>query len=368
MFEKDEINNLKNINEDVLGDIVISIERVKKQAVEYGHIFERELVNNNIPVYSDGVSEYLETLEISVMINLLKIIDNPIDDIALVSVLRSPLFGFTDNEILKIRLIDKEIEYWKTILKAIEELEDIELKEKLQAFVDKIKDWQDKKTYLPISRLIWEIYTETGFLNYVNLMPNGKLRVENLKKLFDRAREYESTSFKGLYNFLKFMEKVKSGNSDLDQAKIIGENENVVRIMSIHKSKGLEFPVVFLSTTSKKINFNDLKGDVILHKDLGFGVNYIDTTKKVKYPVLSKEAIKINLRKESISEEMRVLYVALTRAKEKLIITAVEKDESKRLFDKLKIKEINPIVLRKYSSYMDWFEIVDVHLKENKPK
>ena len=251
---------------------------------------------------------------------MLKILDNPIDDISLVSVLRSEIGTFTDNEILEIRLCDKENHFYYSLQKAKEILKG-QLQFKVNDFLNKIDRWQKEVDYLSLAELIWQIYTDTGFYNYVGLMPNGSLRQANLKMLFERAKEYEKTSFKGLFNFIKFIEKLKSGNTDMSAAKIIGENENVVRIMSIHKSKGLEFPVVFLSSTSKKINMQDLNSNLLLHQKIGIGPQYINYDRMIEYSTSAKDAIKIVIKEENISEEMRILYVALTRAKEKLIIT-----------------------------------------------
>ena len=341
-------------------DIVILLRSTK-----FANLYEKELLKNDIPVFTDGSDEYLDTIEIQTIMNLLKILDNPLDDIALVAVLRSTIFGFTDNEIIEIRLINRDCYFWDTLLQASKELENNELKNKLQNFLNKIEEWKEQKEYLPISEFLWKIYVQTGFYNYVSLMPNGSLRQANLKMLFERAKDYEKTSFKGLFNFIRFIEKLKNGNSDLSSAKIIGENEDVVRIMSIHKSKGLEFPIVFLSNSSKKMNTEDLKGDILLHKDLGFGPKFIDCQRKIEYPTYAKEAIKIKLRDESISEEMRILYVALTRAREKLIITAIRKDEYKEIENKkkdLKIyfneKKISQNLLKKKNSYLDWIEYV----------
>ena len=209
-------------------------------------IFEKELINREIPVYTDATSEYLDTIEIQTIMNLLKILDNPINDIALVSVLRSPIGGFTDNELVEIRLVNRDANFYKALIEAKNTASD-ELKIKITNFLNNIEEWREKSEYLNLAELIWKIYNDTGFYNYVSLMPNGSLRQANLKMLFERAKEYEKTSFKGLFNFIRFIEKIKLGSSDLSSAKIIGENENVVRIMSIHKSKGLEFPVVFLA-------------------------------------------------------------------------------------------------------------------------
>ena len=198
-------------------------------------IFEKELLNRDIPVYSDAASEYLDTIEIQTIMNLLKILDNPINDIALVSILRSPIGSFTDNELVSIRLINKEGNFYSALQKSKNKADE-GLRNKIAKFLDKLEDWREKSEYLNLAELLWKIYNDTGFYTYVSLMPNGALRQANLKMLFERAKEYEKTSFKGIFNFIRFIEKIKIGSSDLSSAKIIGENENVVRIMSIHKS------------------------------------------------------------------------------------------------------------------------------------
>ena len=203
------------------------------------------------------------------------------------------------------------------------------------------------------------------------LLTNGKLRQANLKMLFERAKQYEKASFKGLYNFINFIDKLKTNSGDLSAAKVIGENDNVIRIMSIHKSKGLEFPVVFLSLTGKKFNFRDLNESILLHQELGLGIKYKDNEKQIEYPTLTKEAIKIKSKKEVISEEMRVLYVALTRAKEKLIITGTIKELESNIKEKEEYIEINskeektkPSFIAKMNSYLDWILFVYLKKKE----
>ncbi len=333
-------------------------------------IYEKEFINNGIPVFSDSSNEYLDTIEIQTIINVLKVLDNPTDDIALVSVLRSEIGGFTDNEILEIRFFDRDKKYYYSLKTAQNEIKG-NLKEKVNNFLNKIKEWKFESEYLGLAELIWKIYLDTGYYNYVGLMPNGALRQANLKMLFERAKDYERTSFKGLFNFIRFIEKIKMGNSDMSSAKIIGENEDVVRIMSIHKSKGLEFPIVFLSSTSKKFNMQDLNQNILLHQKVGLGPEYINYNRKIQYPTLAKEAIKIISKTETISEEMRVLYVALTRAREKLIITGtiknIEKDLAKKE-DALKMylndDKISSILLKKYNSYLDWINLVLIKNKK----
>lgn len=192
------------------------------------------------------------------------------------------------------------------------------------------------------------------------------MRQANLKMLFERAKQYETASFKGLYNFIHFIEKLRLSSGDMGAAKIIGENDNVVRIMSIHKSKGLEFPVVFLASTGKQFNLMDLNQNVLLHQDLGIGVKYIDYEKQVQYDTLSKAAIRNQTLVETLSEEMRILYVALTRAKEKLIITGMKKDyekEKEKLGKQIERyakqgAKINPILVKKFIKYIDWILLV----------
>ena len=318
-------------------------------------------------MFSDSSNEYLDTIEIQTIISVLKILDNPIDDISLVSVLRSEIGDFSDNEILEIRLENREASFYESLKTASQTLKNEILKEKVNLFLERLNSWREENDYLSLAQLIWKIYTETGFYNYVGLMPNGTIRQANLKMLFERAKEYEKSCFRGLFNFIKFIEKLHSSNgSDMASAKVIGENEDVVRIMSIHKSKGLEFPIVFLSSTSKKVNLQDLNSNLLLHQNIGIGPQYINYDKMIEYSTSAKDAIKIIIKNETISEEMRVLYVALTRAKEKLIITGTSKDYYKdiekkkellKIYDKETYK-INPILLKKYISYLDWIELV----------
>lgn len=349
-------------------DIVILLRSTSRLAP----IYEKELLKLDIPVFSDGSNEYLDTIEIQTIISVLKVLDNPMEDISLVSLLRSEIGTFTDNELLEIRLCNMEGNFYNSLKTAKEKLQE-PLKSKVINFLETIDNWREESDYLSLAELIWKIYVDTGFYNYVGLMPNGILRQANLKMLFERAKEYEKTSFKGLFNFIRFIEKLKSRNSDMSAAKIIGENENVVRIMSIHKSKGLEFPVVFLSSTSKNINMQDLNSNLLLHQEMGIGPQYINYDRMIEYSTSAKDAIKIVIREENISEEMRILYVALTRAKEKLIITGTSKDYQKDIEKKKEILKIynshdgklNPILLKKYISYLDWIELVLLNQENN---
>ena len=337
-------------------------------------VYEKEMINQGIPVYSDTASEYLESIEIDTIISLLKIIDNPLQDIPLVTVLRSKIGNFNDNELTQLRLNQKEGLFYyalkkeadlyenlnkedereeiteiieksneqkkitdiiekpneqKKITEIIENADDQEeitnriennkefaLAKKSYDFLKMIEEFRNLEKTVPLDQLIWTIYAKTGYYYYVRLMPNGKLRQANLRKLFEKAKDYEKISLKGLFNFITFIEKIV-GNNNLQEAKIINENDDVVRIMSIHKSKGLEFPVVFLCNVGRKFNEQDMKNKIVLDQDLGIGANYIDNINE--YSTLAKQAINLKIKKEMISEEMRILYVALTRARQKCI-------------------------------------------------
>lgn len=330
-------------------------------------IYEKEIMSLNIPVFSDTSSQYLDSIEISTIMSLLKIIDNPMQDIPLVTVLRSPIFNFSDNELVEIRLCDKKSQFYVALRKSLVQVND-RLKSKIEDFLNKIEEFKQYEKEKPLNEFIWKIYIETGYYDYVTLMQNGKQRRENLKLLFEKAKQYEKASFKGLFHFINFIERMKLGSQDMGAAKIIGENEDVVRIMSIHKSKGLEFPIVFLSSTGKKFNLRDLNGKILLHQDLGIGPEYINYERKISYSTMAKEAIKLISKRESLSEEMRVLYVALTRAKEKLIITGISNNAKKDIERKKELlniygNEIQISLLEDCKNYLDW--IMYVQLKEN---
>ena len=326
------------------------------------NIYEKEISELGIPVYSDSSGEYLQSTEIETIMSLLRIINNPMQDIPLVTVMRSPIGNFTDNELIEIRMNDRNSNFYDALTKTDTP--------KVKKFLGLLEELREDEQYMALDEWIWNIYIKTGYMNYVSLMPNGNLRVSNLKMLFERAKQYESASFKGLFNFINFIDKIKFNSEDLTSAKIIGENENVVRIMSIHKSKGLEFPVVILAGTGKQFNFQDLNEKILLDQDLGIGPQYINSERHIEFKTLAKKALSIKAKNEAISEEMRVLYVALTRAKEKLIVVGRQKDVNKKMSDKQKVleiysednKKINPYLLQKYKTYLDWIELI--YLKE----
>ncbi len=347
-------------------DIVILLRTTSNVA----NIYERELNKLELPVFSDSTSSYFETEEIQTILSVLKIIDNPNSDIPLACVLRSEIGGFTDNELVEIRLNSKNTSYYEALEEMKNSNEESALKFKVIEFLKMLEEWQQKQEYLSLDELIWYIYESTNYYDFVNSNPNGELKTANLKLLFEKAKDYEKASFKGLYNFINYIDKISKSSGDMGSAKLIGENENVIRIMSIHKSKGLEFPVVFLCGTGKMFNVQDLNQSILLHQDMGFGPKYINYERKIEYSTLAKEAIRIKSLNEILSEEMRLLYVATTRAKEKLIITGCDKNLKKSLSEKesmtskVNSEKLDIANIRKAKSYLDWLELIYVNNKD----
>ena len=360
-----KINGFRDIR---YKDIVILLRSTKVNAP----IFEEEIINLGMPVFSESSQEYLDSIEIQTVMSLLKIIDNPIQDIPLVTVLRSHIGNFTDDELVEIRLADKYDNFYTAMQKARINVSKT-LKDKIDIFFKNLENWRKEKEYLALDEFIWKLYSDTHYYTYVGLMPNGDIRQANLKMLFERAKQYETASFKGLYNFINFIEKLHLGSGDLGAAKLIGENDDVIRIMSIHKSKGLEFPVVFLSATGKQFNLMDLNQNILLHQELGIGVKYIDYERQVQYDTLTKEAIRNKIFTKTLKKKKKILYVELTRAKEKLYITGLKKDYQKEI-EKMQNQvnryhktndKINYVLVKKYKKYLDWILLVYLYEKEN---
>ncbi|WP_317411137.1 helicase-exonuclease AddAB subunit AddA [Clostridium baratii] len=351
-------------------DIVILLRATKN----WSEIFLDELGLSGIPVYADTGSGYFESIEIRTIMSLLKIIDNPLQDVPMIAVLKAPFARFNAEELADIRMIDKSKYFYENILEIVNEDIEVseELKKKCSIFIENLNKWRNKSVYTPIDEFIWYLYMDTSYYGYVGAMPNGVLRQANLKILFQRAKQYEETSFKGLFNFINFINKLRKSSGDMGSAKILGENEDVVRIMSIHKSKGLEFPVVFLAGAGKQFNLMDLNNRILYHDDLGFGPDYIDLEKRISYSTLPKEAIKKKIRLETLSEEMRILYVAFTRAKEKLIITGATRDIDKTVEKwvqaaSVEKSKISPAEVLKGKSYLDWIGMALCQHKDGEP-
>jgi ATP-dependent helicase/nuclease subunit A len=296
-------------------DIVILL----RATAGHANTFVEEFRQNDIPAYAELATGYFEATEVETVLSLLKIIDNPLQDIPLAAVLRSPLAGLDARDLAGIRLHSRRGYYYHAVVAASRAEQD-DLSSKLCSFLEKLENWRTAARRGSLADLIWTIYRETGYYDYTGGLPGGGQRQANLRALYNRARQYDAGSFRGLFLFLRFVERVREGGRDLGAARALGEKEDVVRIMSIHKSKGLEFPVVFIAGLGRRFNFKDLNRDMLFHKDLGLGLQFVDPEARATYPSVSKLALRQKLKMEALAEEMRILYVAMTRAREKLVL------------------------------------------------
>ncbi len=301
-------------------DIVVLMRSPKA----YTSSFERIFARAGIPVYCDNSGGYFDTEEISFLMSFLKIVDNPDDDIALAAVLKNPIFGFDENMLLRIRMSGGIGSYYHCIREYINKLND-SISQKLQGFISLIDSLYRKSAYMPTDEFLSCIISELKYYVYLSSFADYKLRKANVRFLLHKAKEFEANSFRGIYNFVRYIEGIAEDNK-AECAKALSADDNVVRVMSIHKSKGLEFPIVFLAGLGKQYNMSDANKGYVIHKDFGLGLDSIHPDKAYKLPSLNKLAIRQKIRNEAISEEMRVLYVALTRPVEKLVCTAVVKN------------------------------------------
>lgn len=328
-------------------DIVILMRSVSKSA----GIFEEIFNNEGIPFYFDGGLGYYETIEIQVILNLLRIIDNIRQDVPLLSVMRSPIGSFTTEELVEIRVNSPKCSFIDALYNYKNKFDD-ELSVKLRLFTEKIELWKKRSRYTHLNDFIWEVLMETNYYYFVGLLPNGKTRQANLHLLTDKASDFEKTSMSGLFNFLRYVEKLRASSGDSGSAKTLGENDNVVRLMSVHKSKGLEFPVVILCGLSKRFNKTDSSKPILKHREYGLAPKYINPDDRIYRETIARASLKGVIKIENLSEEMRVLYVAMTRAIDRIImIGTVDKLENK-------VKKWNKGVslynVYNSDSYLDW--------------
>lgn len=321
-----------------------------------------EFKQQGIPIYANLSTGYFQATEVAIMLSLLKVIDNPYQDIPLAAVLRSPIVGLNEEELAVIRISQKRGAFYEALTAFCMEKPNAEneaLHEKTKRFFDDLKNWRTAARQGSVSELIWQLYRETRFFDFAGGMPGGKQRQANLRALYDRARQYEATTFRGLFRFLRFIERMRERGDDLGAARALGEQEDVVRIMTIHSSKGLEFPVVFAAGLARNFNTMDLKKFYMLDKEFGFAAKYINPEKRISYPSLPQLAFKRKHKMEMLAEEMRVLYVALTRAKEKLYLIGSVKDADKTISKWQDVAGHPEWLLDEYlrasaSGYMDW--------------
>ena len=307
-------------------DIVILTRSIRGWA----EVFSSVLGEEGIPAYSVSREGYFETYEVSVLLDYLKILDNARQDLPLAAVLTSVFGGLDTRELAEIRIAYPNVPFYKAAAMcakgdAAEDACMEELRGKLRRFYDQVRYFREKVPYTPIHELLEEIIDKTGYGLYIAAMPGGAQRMANVEMLTERAAAFEGTSYKGLFNFVRYIAQLKKYDVDYGEAGIMDEQADTVRIMSIHKSKGLEFPIVFVAGMGKKFNTQDTKGSVLLHPDWGAGVDLIDLKRRTQTPTFLKKMIREETALENLAEEMRILYVALTRAKEKLIMTGAAK-------------------------------------------
>ena len=282
-----------------------------------------------IPVYTASRTGYFSATEVVTLLNYLRILDNPLQDIPMTGVLRSPIVGCTTEELAELRIVYPEGMIYECVCRFVEDyrkhgsFEENKkiLGEKLSCFMDTMNTLRDKAAYTPVHQLILEVLARTGYGDHAKAMPNGEQRNANLNMLVEKAREYEKTSYRGLFNFVRYIQKLQQYQVDYGEVNLSGTGESAVQIMTIHKSKGLEFPVVFAAGMGKRFNFRDMNASILIHPELGIGADAILPEKRIIAPSLCRQIIRRALLMESLGEELRVLYVALTRAKEKLILS-----------------------------------------------
>ncbi|MDO4270942.1 MAG: helicase-exonuclease AddAB subunit AddA [Eubacteriales bacterium] len=292
------------------GDIVILLRSPRTKA----RVFTAALERVGVPASAEERGGLLDTAEVGALVSLLSVIDNPRQDVDLIGALRSPLFGFTEQELADIRLTDRSVSFYDALLLAQGDFP------KAASFLQRLDFLREFACDQPVYRLLWEIYDQTGALGLYGALPNGAQRQANLLTFFERARAFEGQGFRGLFAFVRLLRGMRETGEDF-QTVGAASSGGAVRIMSIHKSKGLEFPVVIVSDCAKQFNEADLREPVLVHKELGFGSKCRDRERGVQYDTAERVAAAALQRREMVSEELRVLYVALTRAKEKLIVT-----------------------------------------------
>ena len=323
-------------------DIVI----LTRSVTGWADTFADALMDRGIPAYTDSSTGYFSVREIQVILSMLTIVDNPVQEISLAAAMMSYFGGFTAAELGMVRKLGREYvdtnvhnnlyEHLKAVAVLgeagkVQEPDVKQLSGKCALFLAKLTEYRDKSSVESLYDLCWEIIYDSGYYDYVGTMPAGAQRQANLNVLLERAAGYCKSSYSGLFNFLRYIERLKKFDEDFAEGAASLDNENLVRIMSIHKSKGLEFPIVILAGAHKSINFMDATAPVLVDQNLGIAVDYVDLERRTKTPTIIKGAMARRIVRESISEEERLLYVAMTRAREKLIITGVVKDADKTL-------------------------------------
>ena len=354
-------------------DIVILLRTTSGWDEEFKKILEQQ----GIPVYITSKTGYFGALEVQELLQFLRVLDNPRQDIPLFGVMQSVFGGFTQEEIAQIRSGGEGHSRKRmTLYEALKEVvqsgrmveegeetsagesagEEAELSQKADTFLQRIGHYRDLTPFTSIRDLLQRILDDYDYLNYVTALPAGSKRRANVEMLLTKASAFEKTSYFGLFHFIRYMEQLEKYDVDYGEADTLDENADVVRIMSIHKSKGLEFPVVFVSGLSKRFNMQDANQSLIVDMDLGVAVDYVDSVRRIKNKTLRRAVLSAKMKEDNLAEELRVLYVALTRAREKLILTAVldKADEKWELAQMTGQERLTYLDFCEAGSYMDF--------------
>lgn len=306
------------------GDIVILLRTTSDWAQEFKDTLQKE----GIPAYVSLQTGYFQTTEIRELMQFLHIIDNPMQDIPLFGTLKSYFGGFSEEEIAQVRSCSGQNRKDVTLYQQLKEYQG-ELEERIRDFLFRLREYRVRAVYTPIHKLLQEMIYDTGYLEYVTAKPGGEQRKANVEMLLTKASSFEQTSFYGVFHFLRYIDQLEKYDVDYGEADILDEKDDVVRIMSIHKSKGLEFPICFVAGLAKRFNMQDTTGKLVVDMTLGIGVDDIDKELRIQRSMTKKNAVSLKNRLDTLAEEMRILYVAMTRAKEKLILTGVISDKEK---------------------------------------
>ena len=360
---------LRLINES-LGKEIYDVKRGITRNAEYRDIvvlsrskasigkLERFLNNEGIPAYGENTGGYFETVEIQVFVNLLKVIDNTRQDIPLISVMRCPIFDFDVKELAAVRIQFRDGSFYDAVRLYRDEGGDDIIREKIDGMFEKLAYWKELKNTVTLEELIRILLYETGYFDYCSGLPVGGQRISNLRLLVEKAGQFEQNNHSGLYGFVSYIEAMKRSNLSVGEAKTLGENENVVRVMTVHKSKGLEFPIVILTGMGRTIKAKGIGAATAMHKDFTLAMPHVNHLEKWHRKTLLQRVIEAKKSKEEFEEEIRILYVAMTRAMDSLLLTGTVKDR-----DKLQdiIGKGKSFVEMVYPPMVDAGEIVAVH-------
>lgn len=340
-----ELVETQEIPEITYKDIVLLLRSMSGWAETYQKVFEQE----GIPLIVASKTGYFSATEVQTVLSLLRVLDNPYQDIPLAAVMKSYFGKFSSEELAQIRSEYPGMPFYQ----CVEQM--LPVSEKIIAFQEMLQKFRQRIPYTPIHRLLQEILDETGYRNYVAALPAGEQRRANLDMLMEKAVAYEQTSYHGLFHFIRYIDRLMKYDVDYGEAEIVSEQENAVRLMSIHKSKGLEFPVVFVCGMGKQFNEQDLNSNMIFHPEFGIGLKWFDCEKRTKANTLIHQIFAMEAKKENLGEELRVLYVALTRAKEKLILAGTCKLPEEGQYSGFSREEKVPFSTRyDAKSYWDW--------------